>query len=122
MSSWHRGNVIDIAPCGLDPVIVLNSFNDSETNIELNQGYDTFCNPTIANNNFWNANITISIFGNNSFKGGSAIGVENDIVAINNYWDSENIDNSIIDDDEGYIYEVIFTPFFNSPVINAGIQ
>ena len=120
--SCFNNNVIDIAPCGLDPVIELNSFNNSETNIELNQGYGTFCNPTIVNNNFENINITISIFGDNSLNGGSAIGVENDVVAIYNYWDLENIDSSIIDDDEGYTYEVIFTPFFNSPVINAGIQ
>lgn len=115
-------NIIDIAPCGLNPVIEFNSFNYSETNIELNQGFSTFCNPTITNNNFENVNITISIFGNNSFNGGSAMGVENDIVAINNYWDLDNIDSSIIDDDEGYTYEVIFSPFFNSPIINAGIQ
>lgn len=123
-----KNNEFSISLIGSYVNIVNNNFYNSYSSIQTEAYYEPpfiYSNPTIKNNNFFTLCTHISIKPEDNHYGWflSIIGVNQDIVISNNYWEFINsIDQMIIDvnDDEEYNYRVIYNP--TNYENNAGIQ
>jgi hypothetical protein len=127
-------NDVAIAVNSSDCEITLNNFYKNGIDIELNRNYVQypiidFCDPNIYQNNFFNSDTAVSIFGEHSFYASGfypAVGIEKDISIPNCFWNSSNtynIDKKINDaiDKPEYKYYILYDPYESSVLPNAGI-
>lgn len=126
-------NSFAISLCASNTNIKFNNFyTQKRMAIDMNRNYvqgtiSLFCNPTISYNNFYINSFTVSGMGFNKYYDlppGTCFGsgINTNVSLLNNYWKVNDIDSSIIDNEEyNDCPEIYFTPIFN-PISNAGIS
>lgn len=126
-------NTYSISTMASSSSIIYNNFYGSsryciQTQANYVQGYFDYSNPLINDNNFYAINqiiISIKPDSHPGYFGSGIVGVVCNIDATRNYWAASNINDVILDNNDGIeeiAYMVNYLPVATNQIAMAGIQ